>query len=240
VLFLAREIVAGRIPPNDALPPELELVRKFGISKVVIRECIQELAGYGMIRVQHGKRTVVLDQSEWNVLAPLVQEAYRLAGGAEDMTDQAYDVRLVLEMNAVGLAAERRSASHLDELDALVEAMRSIAMDTREVTEFLVKDRAFHDVVGRATGNMVLRAMMRDLHNLLVANWTGSRTTPAQLKLLAKQHAAIAEAIRSRNPATARRAMEAHLRWAKGVETQRASGENGPDRNPVRVFGGET
>jgi GntR family transcriptional repressor for pyruvate dehydrogenase complex len=207
---------------------------------VVIRECIQELAGYGMIRVQHGKRTVVLDQSEWHVLAPLVQEAYRLAGGAEDMTDQAYEVRLVLEMNAVGLAAEHRSASHLDELDAHVEAMRSIAIDTREVPEFLVKDRAFHDVIGRATGNMVLRAMMRDLHNLLAANWTSSRTTPAQLKVLAEQHAAIAEAIRSRNPATARHAMEAHLRWAKDVETQHASGENAPDGNPVGVSDGHS
>jgi DNA-binding FadR family transcriptional regulator len=175
---LAREIVAGRLSPGDVLPPEPELAREFGISKVVVRECIQELAGYGLLRVQHGKRTTVLEQSEWHVLAQPVQEAYRLAGSAGELTSQAYDVRQVLEMNAVAWAAEHGDTTHLEELDTLVETMRSIARDTREVPEFLIKDRAFHDVIGRATGNMVLRAMIRDLHNLLALNWTNSRTTP--------------------------------------------------------------
>lgn len=227
VLHLAREIIDGRLAAGDPLPSEPELAREFGISKVVLREGIQELASYGMLRVQHGKRTTVLEQSEWNVLAAPVQEAYRSAGGAADLTKQLYDVRLVLEMSAVGLAAEHRGADHLAELDGLVEAMRTIARETRDVPAFLVKDRAFHDVIGRATGNMVLRAMMRDLHNLLAANWTGSRTTPTQLEALAEQHAGIAAALRSRDPDGARTAMEAHIHWAKDVETARGDAEAG-------------
>src|ERR1039457_1044038 len=96
VVELAGEIVAGRLSSGDVLPPEPELAREFGISKVVVRECIQELAGYGLLRVQHGKRTTVLEQSEWHVLGRPVQEAYRLAGGAVELTNQAYDVRQVL------------------------------------------------------------------------------------------------------------------------------------------------
>jgi GntR family transcriptional repressor for pyruvate dehydrogenase complex len=225
VLHLAQEIISGRLAAGEPLPSEPELARTFGISKVVLRETIQELASYGMLRVQHGKRTTVLEQSDWTVLAAPVQEAYRLAGSAEDLTKQLYDVRLVLELSAVTLAAEHRSGGHLAELDALVDTMRTIARETRDVPAFLVSDRAFHDVIGRAAANMVLRAMMRDLHNVLAANWASSRTTPAQLESLAEQHASIAQAIRARDPAAARAAMEAHLHWAKSVESARGDGE---------------
>ena len=42
--------------------------------------CVQNL--------QHGKRTTVLQQSDWNVLAAPVQEAYRLSGNGDDLTKQ--------------------------------------------------------------------------------------------------------------------------------------------------------
>ena len=193
VLHLAEEIIAGRLAVGETFPAEPELARTFGISKVVLREAIQELASHGLLRVQHGKHTKVLEQSFWNVLAQPVQAAYRQSGAASDLTEQLYDVRLILELSAVSLATEHRSRDDLRELDALVESMRVIAKTTRDVSTFLVSDRAFHDVIGRATGNMVLRAMMRDLHNLLAANWNGSHTLPAQLEFLAEQHAAIAE-----------------------------------------------
>jgi GntR family transcriptional regulator, transcriptional repressor for pyruvate dehydrogenase complex len=231
VLHLAHEIISGRLAAGEPLPSEPELAREFGISKVVLRETIQELASCGLLRVQHGKRTTVLQQSDWNVLAGPVQEAYRLSGNADDLTRQLYDVRLVLELSAVALAAEHSSRDHLSELDGLVDAMREIARKARDVPAFLVSDRAFHDVIGRATGNMVLRAMMRDLHNLLAANWTGSRTSPAQLESLAQQHADIAEAIRTRDSAAAAAAMETHLLWAKSVETARGDA-NSAGRRP--------
>ena len=221
VLHLAEEIIAGRLAVGETFPAEPELARTFGISKVVLREAIQELASHGLLRVQHGKHTKVLEQSFWNVLAQPVQAAYRQSGAASDLTEQLYDVRLILELSAVSLATEHRSRDDLRELDALVESMRVIAKTTRDVSTFLVSDRAFHDVIGRATGNMVLRAMMRDLHNLLAANWNGSHTLPAQLEFLAEQHAAIAELIRSRDDRTAIARMKAHLQSAKKIEIAR-------------------
>src|SRR5262249_18682497 len=88
VLHLAHEIISGRLKAGEPLPSEPELAREFGISKVVLRETIQELASYGLMRVRHGKRTTVLEQSEWDVLARPVQEAFRLAGSAAVLTKQ--------------------------------------------------------------------------------------------------------------------------------------------------------
>lgn len=221
VLHLACEIISRRLVPGDSLPSEPELAKEFGISKVVVRECIQELAAYGMLHVQHGKRTVVLEQSEWDVLATPVQEAYHALGISRDLTRQLYDVRLVLEISAAGWAAEHATEAHISELDRLVDQMRSIAAESRDLAAFLKADRTFHDVIGRAAANMVLRGIMRDLHNYVIARWTTSQITQEQLKTLTDQHAAIAGAVRMRDPAVARAATESHLRWAKDVETER-------------------
>jgi DNA-binding FadR family transcriptional regulator len=226
VMYFAEEIICGRLKVGDPLPSEPELARAFGISKVVLREAIQELASHGLLRVQHGKHTKVLEHANWNVLAQPVQAAYRQSGAASDLTKQLYDVRLMLELSAVALAAEHRTRDELRELDLLVDSMREIARTTRDVPTFLISDRAFHDVIGRATGNMVLRAMMRDLHNLLAANWDGSRTLPAQLEFLAEQHAAIADAIRARDAETGSARMRAHLQSAKKIETTRTDDLN--------------
>ena len=158
ILHLAGEIVSGQLAAGDALPSEPELAREFGISKVVARECIQEgLAAYGLLRVQHGKRTVVLDQREWNVLAAPVQEAYHAVGASRELTSQLYDVRMILEVAAAGWAAEHASEAHVAELDGLVAEMRAIATESRNLPAFLRIDRTFHDVMGRAAANMVLR-----------------------------------------------------------------------------------
>src|SRR4029079_16962 len=132
------EICAGRLAVGETLPAEPELARTFGISKVVLREAIQELASHGLLRVQHGKHTQVLEQSFWHVLAQAVQAAYRQSGTASDLTEQLYDVRLVLELSAVSLATEHRIRDDLRELDSLVESMRAIAKTTRDVSTFLL------------------------------------------------------------------------------------------------------
>lgn len=68
---LCREIVSGRLSTGASIPSEPELVRQYGVSKTVVRETIQALAAAGLVRVQHGKRTTVLPESDWDILSHL-------------------------------------------------------------------------------------------------------------------------------------------------------------------------
>jgi len=72
---IARDIVSRRLPPGATIPSEPQLVATFGVSKTVARETVQVLEAAGLVRVQHGRRTVVLDEQEWNILSLLIQEA---------------------------------------------------------------------------------------------------------------------------------------------------------------------
>ena len=217
-LHLARDIVAGRIPSGATLGSELELAARFGVSKAVVRQAIQALASLGLVRVQQGKRTVIQDDTEWNVLAPVVLQAFHLERRADELTAQLYEVRLALETQAAAWTAERGTTADLDRLTALAEGMRTIAAGPRDLRALLALDLEFHHIVGAAAGNVVLRGVMRALNVFLSAAWPDSRVVVDQLDTMVAQHAAIAAAIHARNPERARRAMERHLHWARQIE----------------------
>jgi GntR family galactonate operon transcriptional repressor len=218
VLHLSREIVRGHLKSGDHLASEPELATMFGISKPVVRESLRALASLGLIRVQQGKRTVVQDGSEWNVLDPLVQEAFRAEGRGPELARQLYELRLILETNSASRAAERATPAHLQELGVLAERMKAIATTTYDRDEFLVADRAFHDAVARASGNEALRQVIRNVHDFLATAWSRSTIAEDELELLAGMHARIAVAIRDGDASAARDAMAAHVERAAEKE----------------------
>jgi GntR family transcriptional repressor for pyruvate dehydrogenase complex len=221
VAYFSREIVSGRLAPGQALPSEPELAAQFGLSKVVIRDSIQALETMGLIRVQQGKRTIVLNDAEWDVLSSLTQRAFQAEGTARDLREQMYEARLIVEPAVAALCAARSTEARVQELIVLVDQMRLIARRDGDVGHFLAIDRAFHDLIARAVGNVAVRAMMRDLHVPTAAHWANSGVLPADLAMLAEQHARIATAIEARDSEGARRVMAEHIEWARQVDIER-------------------
>lgn len=56
-------IISGELKPGDKLPPERELVEKFNVSKVTLREALQTLEAYGHITRKRGPQggSTILD-----------------------------------------------------------------------------------------------------------------------------------------------------------------------------------
>lgn len=218
LLDLTRQIVRGSSNVGDTLPTVNELADQYQVSPPVVRECLQNLAADGLVRVQQGKRTEVLDEDHWNVLSETVREAFRLEGRAHELTRQFYEVRDILEKSSVALAAERFTDAHLAQLQNCVTRMRQLAT-AQNLPALLKEDRLFHDTIARMAGNTVLRQITRALHEHLADLWSNSRVTPAQFRELTHQHQAIADALERRDPDGAVEAMRSHLEWAESVES---------------------
>ena len=219
---LVREIISGRLGTGAALPPEPELVATYGISKVVVRESIQSLQSLGLVVVQQGKRTLVNDERDWDVLSPVVQEAFRAEDRSHELIAQLHEARLIVEPSAAALSATRATPERISDMMTLADRLDEIAGRSRDLGDFLRTDRAFHDVIAQAGRNVAIRAMMRDLHRFMSFNWEDSKIRQSELPLLARQHRRIAEAIAGRDPDAARAAMLEHISWAGKLETKRA------------------
>jgi DNA-binding FadR family transcriptional regulator len=167
---LAREIVSGRLSPGEPVPSEPQLVADYEVSKTVVRETLQLLAAAGMLSIQHGKRTLVTPEEQWNILSGVVQEAYRAEGLAGPMIQELYEVRLLLEPQAARWTAERAPAEQLEQIQGLIDEMDD-ALSSGDQAAFLESDRKFHAaIIGRGAANRVLQAILHDIHALLITS----------------------------------------------------------------------
>lgn len=76
--WVLAEFATGRLKPGDQVPTEVELTRKFGVSRTTVRQALQELVNAGLVNRQPGRGSYVSQPR-------MEQELLRLTGFVEDM-----------------------------------------------------------------------------------------------------------------------------------------------------------
>jgi GntR family transcriptional regulator len=66
--YFEKQIRQGQLQPGDALPTEMEIAERAGISRMTVRRAISELAATGMVYTQKGKGTFVAQPRLDNVV----------------------------------------------------------------------------------------------------------------------------------------------------------------------------
>ena len=238
--LLAAEIVSGRIAVGEAFPSSEEIVNRFGVSRTVARETVQALAMLGMVNVQHGKRTEVLPEEDWDVLSATVQEALRREGKAEPLLHDLYEFRLLIEPQAAAWMAEHGRQEDVDALTAVVERMEGLLATGAPVAQLMEADRIFHGLIARASENRVLAAVSRDIREVIATLWGFSTLDADDASNVVEQHRRISDAICGREPREAATAMREHLSWAALADLHglgRAAAAALSDRCGGRVVG---
>src|SRR5476651_936420 len=105
-LQLADEIIGGVLEPGAALD-EMNLARRFRVSRTPVREAIRQLAASGLVEVRAHRGAVVAHPTE-----------ERLNGMFEAMAE--------LEALCAGLAAERMNAPERQLLETAHEELRAL------------------------------------------------------------------------------------------------------------------
>ncbi|MFF4395547.1 GntR family transcriptional regulator [Streptomyces sp. NPDC001480] len=136
---IKHRILTGQLTPGQALV-ETELAAQFGVSKTPVREALKTLAGTGLVVMNQYKGVTV-----------------RMVDA--DMASEVYDVRLLLEPEALRRAV-RRGASFDDARDALRRA--DAAGDTAERS---LANREFHRALYLPCGNPLLGRMLDEVRD---------------------------------------------------------------------------
>lgn len=203
--LLAR-IRAGALRPGDRLPSARELEREFGVSRVVVREALRGLAAKGIVRVRQGVGAEVRHAGPEQML-----EALELRLIDQDRVwPHLMEVRHVLEVAAVELAAERRTGA---DLAALAEALDGMAGALENAERFAEWDVAFHLRLVVAAQNPVLRSVTEPIGELLRASRLAilNPERGALPHRLLDEHHAIRDAVERRDRPGAAAAMREHL-----------------------------
>jgi GntR family transcriptional repressor for pyruvate dehydrogenase complex len=196
---IRRFIVDQRLQPGDGLPSERELCQQLGVGRTSLREGLRLLQTIGVVEIKSGLGTFVSGREGDVVLA----RASEVALPAADLIDVA-EVREVLEVRAVELAAERRTDEHLERLrDQLARDREKVEDGTYDVED----DLDFHRSVFEASGNRVLIRFVSTIGDLMASVRRARLARPGRDAQTLAEHTAIYEAVRDRRPNLAARLM---------------------------------
>lgn len=162
VEVLLDRIVAGELEPGSLLPNEPRLCEVFSVSRTVIREAVKMLEQRGLVRVKQGQGTWVAMPDEWNLLDPMVLEASVRHDKDLRILDDLVEVRRVLESEMARQAAVRATGTDRAEMKQLLD---KLSAEVVAPERHMLTDLEFHDVIMRASGNRLGRAVVRTIHS---------------------------------------------------------------------------
>ena len=162
------DIVSGQLAPGCALEDEITASARLKVSRSAYREAIRTLSAKGLVESRPKTGTQVTPRSRWQVLDPDVL-AWMFEGGrpSPEFVRSLFELRMVVEPSAAGLAAERRS---VDDLSRMRRALQEMERWTVAEEAGRVADREFHDAVLAATRNEPLMALSSSIGSAV--RWT--------------------------------------------------------------------
>ncbi len=200
------------LKPGDRIGTEKELAREFGVSRPTLREGVRLLTGTHLIRVSQGRTGGIFVASTVNEsIGHNVSVSVAAMLETDSVTRcQLLEARMLLEVPLAGLAAQNAT----DEVVAELESAITDAQDKNPAhDDFRLADARFHEVIARVAGNELLRAFTRWSLEVLQPSLIAHIGESLEAEAILDQHRDILRAIRRRQPAAARRAMERHLAY---------------------------
>lgn len=216
---IQREIEARLLDGSWAkgmrLPPERRLAETLGVSRNSLRVAIYNLQARGLLVSKWGSGVFVTDRLQAAIASPWRQ----LITDHPDLRWDTLEFRRELEGATAQYAALRADKTDLKKIASIVKCLTH-AYDTGDTQEEHKADADFHEAIAEASHNSMflylhtnILIMLREHISLnLKALEDPSGKVTNQLR---QQHLAIWDAIRRREPDTARQAMLAHIDFTR-------------------------
>jgi GntR family transcriptional repressor for pyruvate dehydrogenase complex len=206
---LLRLIADEGLTPGDKLPASDQLCERFSVSRTVVREAIASLKAEGRLRSLRGSGVYVSEPPR-PVVGSMLMEAPQDIGEVLDFME----FRMSVEIEAAGLAAERRTETNLLRME---QAMGQFARHLEDDSLAADADRSFHRAIADATNNKRFRLFVDEMGERLIprralgASFADARDKSDFLGTIQSEHRRIFEAISERRADDARAAMRQHL-----------------------------
>ena len=209
VAVLTQRILDGELKRGDKLPTESAIMEEQGVSRTVVREAISRLQAAGQVETRHGIGTFVLDTPSPSGFridpATIVTLRDVLA---------VLELRISLEVESAGLAANRRSPEQLAAMRAALDALNESAA---HASDAVASDFQFHLQIALSTGNRYFTDILSHLGTSIIPRTRVNSASLARddqshyMARLEREHEQIFEAIARQDAEAARAAMRLHL-----------------------------
>ncbi|MDR2511901.1 MAG: FadR family transcriptional regulator [Bacteroidales bacterium] len=197
-------IVSGQLKPGDKLPSERQLTQMFGVGRTYVRDALKKLEVYGILKTLPQSGTVVSGY-DINIIENMFADVLKM----EDFDFYSLvEIRVLLEMKAADLSAERRSDSDLKEIKKHIDAYIRKAKQNEDAVG---EDFSIHRSIAKATQNPVLESLLAILVPDLLKHYRKYGLCVSDYDRPIREHLELYNAIKERDCSKAALLMKKHL-----------------------------
>lgn len=201
-------IESGSWQVGERIPPEMELMEKFDVSRNTLREAIRALVHAGLLETKQGSGTTVRSA---NSLGAALKRYVKKSALLEIL-----DVRLALEKQAAQLAAEHRTEADLAKLESYIQDSLQAAENSNR-QQFIELDIRFHKAVVVASNNQLLVDLYEPLLEIIYSFVEDLLTMNAPFNFEEELHKELYTAIRSKDKVAAATYVENYMEALRKV-----------------------
>lgn len=187
---LREDILDGRYRQHDELR-ENAIATELGVSRTPVREALRQLELEGLVSIIPNKG------------------AYVNGITAEDVKD-IYLIRARLEGLCASMAAERISEEQLEQMEEII-CLADFHEKKGHLYQLYSLDNRFHEILYEASGSKMLEHLLKDFHHYVQRVRKTTLSSGERAAKSTKEHSAILEAIREKDPGRADELATLHI-----------------------------
>jgi DNA-binding FadR family transcriptional regulator len=190
---LRHRITQGQWAVGERLPTEPELSAELGISRNTVREAMRVLAFSGLIEIRQG---------DGSYLRSTTDPLGAMRALSHCTLEQAQETRQILEVEAIGLAALRRTEEDL--LDLREALQKSAALYHGDLEAYISADLVFHKGLVDAAHNPALSELYQYFSAIVGAQLRQTLNISPRRQAVFDLHIALLEAVEHQDPERAK------------------------------------
>lgn len=206
-------ILKRKLKPGDQLPPERQMAKQFGVSRIAVREAVKSLSERGLVEAVPGRGTFIT-----SVTSHTIRNFIGLFSkyGQEEGQAHLVEAREILELEIAALAAARVKEEHVTAMKEACEAMERTRLDPER---FLQAEYNFHLALAEAAANPVIESLLDSIVELLREQRQKIFQVAGGPERGQHHHKEILEAVERKDAEAARKAMREYLEKVRQVST---------------------
>ncbi|KAB2896243.1 MAG: GntR family transcriptional regulator [Burkholderiaceae bacterium] len=216
---LRRRLMSGYYAPGAWLREE-HIAEEMKVSRTPVRAALQRLVEDGLL-VAAARGATVAQWTQWDVA-------------------EVFELRMLLEPHAAGLAAERATPEQVAEMEALNDEMERWVKSRKDdrVARVQAVNNRFHHLLVEAARSGRLKALLQNYLDMPIMIGSFYFYSEQEMRESVEHHRQVTLAIRRRDRRFAEQAMAFHLRASfVRFEMQRVGAEAAPGAAPIPAPG---
>lgn len=204
--FILSHLASGQWRAGDRLPTERAFSEQQGLGRAAVRQVLQRLKEQGLIRQTVGSGTYVTDEASTLALGLVSGQTTRRTSPAELM-----EARMALEPAIIEMVIANATTVDFERM----EECCANAEQAATFEAFEVWDGMLHEVIAQAAHNSFVTSVFKLMNQARAQGEWGllkkRSLTPERRLAYQREHRALVQAIRQRDPAQARALALDHL-----------------------------